>query len=72
MAHTTEVPTFTPTEQARLAVYKVAVAAGLYTETIQDQTYRFTAKELARLVVYKAAIAAGFYTDQIEGDDVEG
>ena len=41
VAHMTELPPFTPAEQARLAVYKVAVAAGLYTETIQAQTYRF-------------------------------
>jgi hypothetical protein len=72
VAHTTELPPFTPAEQARLTVYKVAVATGLYAETIQDQTNRFTADELARLVVYKAAIAAGFYSDQIEEEDLEG
>ena len=73
MAHTTELPLFTPAEQDRLAVYKVAVAAGLYTDAASEQSesYRFTADELARLVVYKAAIAVGFYTDQLE-DDFEG
>jgi hypothetical protein len=67
VAHPTELPTFTAVEQDRLAVYKVAVAAGFYTETGSDHSdsYRFTADELTRLVVYKAAIAAGFYTDQI-------
>ena len=74
MAITTELPVFTPAEQSRLAAYKVAVAAGLYTDAVSEQSarYRFTADELARLVVYKAAIAAGFYTDQLEDDDLEG
>jgi len=72
VAHMTELPTFTPAEQARLVVYKVAVTAGFYTETIEGQAYRFTAKELARLGVYKAAIAVGFFTDQLEEDDLEG
>jgi hypothetical protein len=73
VAHPTELPTFTAVEQGRLAVYKVAMAVGFYTDTASEQSerYRFTTDELARLVVYKAAIAMGFYTDQLDDDDLE-
>jgi hypothetical protein len=73
VAQVTLLPYFTPAEQSRLMVYKVAVAAGLYSDTSLEPplAHRFTAEELARLMVYKAAIAAGLYTDDIREDDRE-
>jgi hypothetical protein len=66
MAHLTPTSSFTHAEWSRLAIYKIAVAAGLYTDTVPESpAYRFTAHELARLMVYKQAIVAGFYTDQL-------
>ena len=58
----------TPAERARLAIYKTAVAAGIYSDAPPEQShaYRFTAAELARLMVYRAAVAARFYTDQLD------
>ena len=74
MAQLTQLRSFTPPEQSRLAIYKAAVAAGFYTDSLQQPSlaYAFTFEQLARLVVYKAAIAVGFYTDQIKEDDHEG
>jgi hypothetical protein len=67
VARMTQLSAFTPAEQTRLAIYKAAVAAGFYTDTLLERTPAcpFTAEELARLMVYKAAIVAGFYTDLI-------
>ncbi len=74
MAQMTQLSSFTQAEQSRLAVYKAAVGAGFYSDTLPDPlpAYAFTPEERARLVVYKAAIAAGFYTDQIGENDREG
>ena len=73
MAHRKPLSTFTPSARSRLALYKAAVASGLYTDSPTDSTltYRFTVAELARLVVYKAAIAAGIYSDQIADEPRE-
>jgi hypothetical protein len=70
MTHSSQLTSFTPAERARMSVYKVAVARGLYTDAVSEAEesgrYRFTAEELARLVIYRAAVAAGFYTDQLD------
>jgi hypothetical protein len=61
---TEQSPLFTREEQARLAAYKQAVQAGLYSETLIDNeqpAYHFTEAELLRLSWYKAAVQAGFY-----------
>ena len=74
MAHMTQLQPFNRAEQSRVAIYKAAVGAGFYTDTLPDPSpaYAFTREEPARLVVYKAPVAAGFYTDQIGEEDREG
>ena len=57
---------FTRHARARLAIFRAAVAAGLYGDgAVQsnDGPCPFSARELIRLAVYRAAIQAGFYTD---------
>jgi hypothetical protein len=59
---------FTPAECARLSVFKAAVAAGLYSDALSEESvgYHFSATELERLVIYRLAVNAGFYTDQLD------
>jgi hypothetical protein len=72
VAHLLPQSSFTQAEQSRLAIYKAAVAAGLYTDAVlESPTYRFTPPELMRLMSYKQAIAAGVFTDHLAEENRE-
>jgi hypothetical protein len=66
---TSQLYPFTPAELARLAAYRAAVQAGLYTDARCDPGpwQLFTPAELVRLAAYRAAVAVGFYTDAEPG-----
>jgi hypothetical protein len=69
MNHLSPFPSFTRAESARLSIYKAAVAGGLYSDVISDESgssYGFSSAELTRLVTYRAAVAAGLFTDQLD------
>ena len=61
---------FTTEERARLAIYKIAVEAGFYSDARAEPSSFdsiFSLPELERLAIYRAAIKAGFYTDAFAG-----